>query len=220
MILIKVAYCVVWGCVDFKNIKRHKKGSPKFVVDIVTLLRDKFYLVYAGSPVCLFCSLSHQPFHQQQIISKWGLLLTSWFRLSTSSQPWWLSGLNSLWFSGTTQELPELPQTARSSGLKSFASELCSESIAQPYDRWSPESQWFLREPQWSRWGYLCAESHTSQWEVGRRLSHLHPSLPSPPTLLGLDSVNEAVSFPPCLPFYFLMFSFSLLLPLIYTFRW
>lgn len=44
MILIKVAYCVVWGCVDFKNIKRNKKGSPKFVAGIVTLLRDKSVL--------------------------------------------------------------------------------------------------------------------------------------------------------------------------------
>lgn len=46
MILIKVPYCVVWGCVDFKNIKRNKKGSPKFVVGIVALLRNKPYLVF------------------------------------------------------------------------------------------------------------------------------------------------------------------------------
>lgn len=208
MILIKVAYCVVWGCVDFKNIKRNKKGSPKFVVGIVTLLRDKLYLVYAGSPVCLFCSLSHQPLHQQQIISKWGLLLTSCFRLSTSSQPWWLPGLNSLRFSGTTQELPELPQTARSSGLKSFASELCSESIAQSYDRWSPESQWFLREPAVEQMGVpMCRITHFTKGG-GQEAQPLasKPPLPTHPPGLGLSQRSCQLSSLPTFLFSYVFF--------------
>lgn len=46
---------MIWGFVDFRNIEGNEKARPKFVVGIVTLLRDKTlssFSLYAGSSLC------------------------------------------------------------------------------------------------------------------------------------------------------------------------
>lgn len=66
---------MIWGFVDFRNIEGNEKARPKFVVGIVTLLRDKLYLVFLFTQALhsvLFCPQATSPMtlYQQQIISK------------------------------------------------------------------------------------------------------------------------------------------------------